>query len=313
MHKNVILVGTSGKPSIRALHPHFDNVTVIEKKESVKGGLFRVHDDPKNFTSFETFKIKGVKKYNLLIKNSIVVRWGNHIPISLFNCVVYNKADAVAKASNKRMTREILSKKNISVPKLVTPLNFEEGDLPIIGRPSHHSKCKNLIKFTTKDAFVTHYENNEHKGWYYSKFINKQRELRIHCAHGKVLSISEKPMPKDQTPDNIIIGWGYSVVEEEWRVLHWSEYRARWCKLALDAVAALGLDFGAVDIIIKDNIIYVLEVNTAGALSESPYLQKRYSMYFKWLFESSSRRDHWEYNKFENGKSFAWKNKQLSI
>jgi glutathione synthase/RimK-type ligase-like ATP-grasp enzyme len=37
-------------------------------------------------------------------------------------------------------------------------------------------------------------------------------------------------------------------------------------------VAALGLDFGGVDVMVKDNVAYVIEVNTAPTLNSSDYV-----------------------------------------
>lgn len=306
---NYILTGLAGRPSVKALYPHLPkSVEVLEKVDLNSGKeLIRVHKNSKNFKDYTSFK-----KSTFVVKNAIVARWGNRTSLNFQNCVVYNTAEASAKAANKRLARELMNKAGIPIPKLVTKDNFTQEDLPIIGRPSYHAKCKNLRRFDTKESFLEHYKTHASKGWYYSKFINKEHEYRIHCAHGKVLSISEKPMPKNHTVKKPVIGWGYSVVEQEWRVLHWHEYKAKWCKLALDAMKVIGLDFGAVDIIVKDKTAYVLEINTAGSLSESPYLQKRYSMYFKWLFESNKKREHWKYDDFTVGKSFAWKNNQLA-
>lgn len=304
-----ILVGLSGRPSIKALYPTLPSgTTVLEKTETRSGEIIRVHANQKNFLDYKPFK-KGT--FNLA--DSIVVRWGNRIPLNMTNCIVYNTAEASAKASNKKTARQILEQAKVPIPVLVTPKNFKSSYLPIIARPSYHSKCKNLRILKTKDEFLKHYAEKERKGWYYSQYIDKEHEYRIHCAHGKVLSISEKPRPKNHTAANPVYGWGYSVVEEEWRVIPWNEYRATWCKTALDAVKAMGLDFGAVDIVTKDKQAYVLEINTAGSLTESEYLRKRYSMYINWLFASKKRRDHWDYSKFEAGKSMAWKNDQLSL
>lgn len=301
-NQKIVLTNSSSRPSIRAFYPELGMGMVVEKSKS---GIVQ-YTDPKSPSSRK-------KVPKLSISNSVVIRYGSATPVDAKNCVIYNKASAISTASNKKKTRQILKEAGVSIPTLVTPKNFKESYLPIIARPSHHSKCKNLRVLKTKEEFLEHYKKNEEKGWYYSEFINKQHEFRVHCAHGKVLSISEKPKPKNHTDKNIIFGWGYAVVEEEWRVLHWGEYKYKMCVEALKTVDALELDFGAVDIMVKDGKYYVLEVNTAGALSTSPYLRKRYAMYFKWLFSSNKKLDKWDYKKFSAGKSLAWKNKQLSL
>ena len=85
------------------------------------------------------------------------------------------------------------------------------------------------------------------------------------------------------------------------------------CKVAVDAVKALGLDTGAVDIMVdKRNAeipVCVCEVNTAPSLDSSPLDQEKYSKFINWLF--CSDREWWNYEEWEAGKSYAWKNFQL--
>lgn len=98
----------------------------------------------------------------------------------------------------------------------------------------------------------------------YTKYIPKKQEFRVHVFGGKAILVSEKRKKKGVDSDYTIRsnhkGWVfcYKDVNEPdgLRVL------------GVNAVGALGLDFGAVDIIYnaKLNKLYALEVNSAPGL-----------------------------------------------
>lgn len=98
----------------------------------------------------------------------------------------------------------------------------------------------------------------------YTQYVPKKKEFRVHVFGGKAILVSEKRKKKGVDCDYTIRanhkGWVfcYKDVNEPdgLRVL------------GVNAVRALGLDFGAVDIIFneKQNKLYVLEVNSAPGL-----------------------------------------------
>jgi glutathione synthase/RimK-type ligase-like ATP-grasp enzyme len=102
----------------------------------------------------------------------------------------------------------------------------------------------------------------------YVKYKKKRKEFRVHVFQGAIIDVAEKRrMRAERRPDifdgyirNHANGWVFcrnSVVRP-----------ADLEGSALAACAALGLDFGAVDIIWneRENKSYVLEVNTAPGL-----------------------------------------------
>ena len=100
----------------------------------------------------------------------------------------------------------------------------------------------------------------------YTKYTKKTYECRIHVFQGKVIDAQIKRKTRDYNGEtntlirNIHTGWVYC--REDFTP-------TEECKtLAISAVAALQLDFGAVDIIYNQhhNQNYVLEVNTAPGL-----------------------------------------------
>lgn len=100
----------------------------------------------------------------------------------------------------------------------------------------------------------------------YVAYRKKKREYRVHVAFGQVIDVQQKRKRSDYDGEvdyavrNHHTGWIYARESVEA-----SEVRDA---LAIHAVALLGLDFGAVDIIYneRDNQYLVLEVNTAPGL-----------------------------------------------
>lgn len=100
----------------------------------------------------------------------------------------------------------------------------------------------------------------------YTQYVKKLKEFRIHVAFGNVIDVQEKRRRSEvgSEADNRIrnhhTGWVYCREE----ITEPDGMR----DVAITALAALGLDFGAVDIIWnqKQNRCYVLEVNTACGL-----------------------------------------------
>ena len=103
----------------------------------------------------------------------------------------------------------------------------------------------------------------------YVKYKKKRKEFRVHVFQGKAIDVSEKRRRRVEQREavefdgyvrNLANGWVFcrdNVVEPD-----------GLRDAAVSACAALGLDFGAVDIIWneRENKCYVLEVNTAPGL-----------------------------------------------
>ncbi len=80
----------------------------------------------------------------------------------------------------------------------------------------------------------------------------------------------------------------------------------------IKAVNSLELDMGGVDVILdRNNIAYVLEVNTAPTLNSSPGIAKKWSKYWEWLLRGDNKREHWDFTRFIKASSLYWKNFQL--
>jgi len=238
-----------------------------------------------------------------------IINWGNHI----FDNDAYfkiNKPSAVALCSNKKESRRKLQENNVAVPETV--FNIENVKLEHgvwIARPSHHSKGNNFYELDTpRDIYnLGLIPDGNIDDMYFSLVFNKLNEYRVHCAHGKVLCINEKPLIEGEIRAN------QAITEEKWKYVKWDDYNKDICVQSLNAMSICGLDVGAVDIMYNKHTdkCAICEINTAPTLADSPYLIGKYASYFDWLI----RHDftvHWDYKRFNDAKSYAWKNFQLS-
>lgn len=98
----------------------------------------------------------------------------------------------------------------------------------------------------------------------YTLYVKKLQEFRVHVIFNKVVDVAEKRRERGEEHDTMIRsherGWVFcrkDVVEP-----------ATLRETAVEAIKALGLDFGGVDIIWNkhQNKCYVLEINTAPGL-----------------------------------------------
>jgi len=202
-----------------------------------------------------------------------VVNWGNP---TTFNCAhevrVINNPLHVRHASNKLVALQIMQNAAVRVPEFVTAVPAKGMWL-----------ARTVLTGSCGDGIVVVREKDENKvvAPLYTKYIKKSDELRIHVAFGKAIFVQFKKRQSgaEQTADQKLIrnhdnGWVFCP-----RPL--ADAPNDSVAQALLAVAALQLDFGAVDIVINkdDGLPYVLEINTAPGI-ESPTLAEAYKTAF---------------------------------
>ncbi len=309
MKNKIILTGKHGRPSTQLVYSTMSSGILVQRRQlfTKKRVFLRQY-----YRTFINNAIDVMHKITQLdVTNSIVVRWGTREELTTDNTtIVYNQSKAIANATDKKLSRQIFLDNNVSTPMLVTPDNFIESYLPIIARPLVHSKGKNFVVLNNFSDFERHYNQNN-QGWYYSQFINKEREFRIHCAHSKVLAVMEK-----SNPNNGNIAWNRAQNDTEpFSYINWTQVDEQRLKPVLEeaikATRAIGLDMSGVDVMLCGGTAYVLEVNTAPTLNTSPYVAERWGKYFDWLFRQETRREHWDISEMKKGSSLIWKNYQL--
>lgn len=317
MPKNKYIVTVKhGRPSTLVMYDQMKSGTLVQRRQVFRGTNKKTRQLKRTY--YRVFRNNDAetlyKETNPVdLSNSIVARWGSREEFNTDgSTIVYNNAKAIKTATDKKLSRELFIKNNVNCPMLVESSNINEvGNYPIIARPLVHSKGRNFVTLNNKAEFTSHYNKNKN-GWYYSDFINKDREFRVHVGHGKALAILEKTQPRDgniawnraqnDTDPFVYIPWGQ--VDEQ--------NLTPAIRESIKAVEALGLDFGGVDVMMMKNKAYVLEVNTSPTLNTSEYTAGKWAQYFDWLFRSDKRRDHWDTSDMKKGKSLIWKNYQLN-
>lgn len=98
----------------------------------------------------------------------------------------------------------------------------------------------------------------------YTLYIKKRREYRVHVVNGQAIAVHEKRRKVGEQPDPMVRshrrGWVFCKLDV------WEPDGLR--EIAVNAVGALELNFGAVDVIWNEhhNQLYVLEINSAPGL-----------------------------------------------
>ena len=299
MKRTIIFCAKDGRPSMRKVYVQMTSSELhILRRPKHRNGYIRQYLDNKDVY------VKQPMQYSDA-NDSILIRWGNRVSIPTNNkSITYNRMDAINNATNKQQSRVIFADKGIRSAKLVTPTSVQGNQFPVIARPHKHSKGKNFVILTDIGMFQRHYDSNN-TAWYYSEFINKEREFRVHCAHGKVLAIMEKPA-------GVGIAWNRAQNHEAFVRVKQSNYIKDVCLEGLKAVTALGLDFAGVDVLLKGAKAYVIEANTSPTLNSSKYVSERYAKYFEWLSKSDKRRNHFNYSTWKKAESFAWRNSHFN-
>lgn len=171
----------------------------------------------------------------------------------------------IANTTNKRLMRQLFAEHGVPMPKLLGDWPFAVSDLddwpyPVVGRPDRHTKgrgfwlCQTIadvekaVRGTRKKQAASHF----------MEYIEADREYRVHIFQGKSIRISEK---------------GFTDSSKKEYITRKPDRPVRPVReAAKQAVAAVGLDFGTVDILAKgdrNQEAYVLEVNAAPGLGGS--------------------------------------------
>jgi glutathione synthase/RimK-type ligase-like ATP-grasp enzyme len=212
-------------------------------------------------------KVLKVVSHNKKIKAKYFLRWGDNRDYNVSqDTIQLNTKEAVNNAVNKYKMLTLLSQAN--VPTLEFTRDFSQAD---------NFKDENGVFYVRGSDGEVRYDTSTRAGdSYISKpILNKKREYRVHVFNGKVIAIYEK-IPNIQ--------------EEEEKPKLFKSYNCHFslcdvdnCRIgeqgkqaAINAVSALGLLFGGVDVIYtydkhkpdgeKKGII-ICEVNSAPSLN----------------------------------------------
>ena len=198
-----------------------------------------------------------------------IINWGMKV-VPNWVAPMLNKPEHVGMASNKLTTLNKLSLAEISIPEYTTEYNvlsqWLENGHTVIARHSLNGHSGEGIQILrgpndfTRDAPL------------YTKYKKKRSEYRVHVFNGTVIDVQEKRKQAnfERTDDQALVrshqnGWIFCREDIEFET---ENHKVRLHGIACMAILALGLQFGAVDIIYnqRDDNYYVLEINTAPGL-----------------------------------------------
>lgn len=183
----------------------------------------------------------------------------------------------ISKATSKRAAFSILSAAGINVPEVL-----------LEWRPGLEGRWLARRDYLSGGAGIEVLEDGAEptQPWHFIvRYIPKQYELRLHVFNGEIIHTQFKYIPAGSKLliRNHASGGTFAAKPLE---AHLSADTSALCRsMALQTINALGLTFGAVDMIVtKKAKPYVLEVNTAPGLSVESGTYPAYLQAFKTLF-----------------------------
>lgn len=222
---------------------------VLAKTLGLRYGHLGDGQPPRRFTR----RFERAKEANCLI------RWGATDPVvRRLGGTELNTLEAIGRASNKLTTLRLLQEAGVPVPRFTT--NADEAaawNTVVLARKAYGSKGRDIRIFQPGER--------PHGGNFYTAYVPNEREYRLHVFGGEVIRVQGKYLDfPDQHTNQYVKNYGQGFrFRAPARRLNTDRTSA-----AVGAVTALGLDFGAVDLLVADRRhCYILEVNTAPSCS----------------------------------------------
>lgn len=238
-----------------------------------------------NRHSYITAK-KLAKELGLVAKNDReqisdmpIIRYGSSRYFG-FNNPQINNIESIMSASNKYLSLGILNQTGITVPKIYVTSCMDSMKYPVLARKNYHKQGRDIILCNNEEEAFSALQSNRD---YFVEFVEARAEYRLHCVNNEIVKIFRK-VKEDAIPDDFIRcvrnGWGFYRVDTE------QDWLQPMKTKAIESLKALGLYFGAVDMIHSiDRRFVVLEVNSAPALNTDTlniYAEKLH----RWLEEN---------------------------
>ena len=219
-------------------------------------------------TGYKRLKVNGASRWRPRA-DDVVVNWGR----SSFDCFdwdetprVLNAPAAVDTASNKYRSARTFEDNHVSTPDWTDNPDIVFGWL----NEGYTVLARTLLRASGGRGIVKldHPEVDIPRAPMYTKYVPKISEWRVHVWQGRTLSIQRKIAKPDVVPADWQIRNHENgfIFQQDWNPNAWHDELE---EESYKAVTALGLDFGAVDVIWNDRMsrAFVLEVNTASGLT----------------------------------------------
>lgn len=206
----------------------------------------------------------------------LVINWGSSVHRGFMDrSKVINTSEATAKASNKLLTLINLSESgSVNTPKFfvseeeVVDYLSQDGDNTVLARTILQGHSGGGIVILKEGDDVPYAQ-------LYTALLHKTSEFRVHVGPSgsgelSVFDFTKKRRRTGSTPEGVekVIkshdnGWIFVRNNANGEEVHIPQDVKQQ---AINAVKSLGLDFGAVDVVLSSGKAYVLEVNTAPGL-----------------------------------------------
>lgn len=216
-----------------------------------------------------------------------LIRWGNQQGLpTRTNALTLNTPTALALASDKLRAFRAFQEAGLRVPRFGTDMTYLDQAQVVLGRRRHGSRGRDIQIVrsvggeNTVCTTVTSVPPRSLVPEFYVEYVPNIREYRIHVFKDEIIRVQGKYL---DFPERHIHPYiknyeqGFRFRTPDVRL------NSDRTEAAKEAVRALGLDFGAVDLLIgEDRECYILEVNTAPACS--PMTAKAYvGKFAEWL------------------------------
>lgn len=226
------------------------------------------------------------KDGNFVLRNgTTIINWGNskfpifrttrRNPMPMYTCL--NNEGQVALAINKIEALQCLEKYGVSIPQYALTKAeanaFLNDNGIVVCRTRINAKGgAGIVLARTAEELVD--------APLYTKHIRHKHEYRVHVVGNRVIDFAQKKKRAGTEPDVLVRSHGDWIFARDNVVLPDDA-----AVQAINAVRALGLDFGAVDIgfRVKESKAYVFEVNTAPGFEIGSSTQASYVKAFQEL------------------------------
>jgi glutathione synthase/RimK-type ligase-like ATP-grasp enzyme len=216
--------------------------------------MFVLYHKSTSVTGRAIAKALGIKYGRENKTRTPMIRWGSAIEHPAETLL--NSRQAILRASDKLTALKLMQDAGVSVPSFLPGGTHRRQEGVWLGRRRHGSQGRDIRVI----------ERGELSGSeLYTRYVPNTREYRVHVFRGEVIRVQGKyhDHPEQQTNryiKNHAQGYRFRAPDRKLNTERTSQ--------AIRAVECLGLDFGAVDLLIgEDRRTYVLEVNTAPSCS----------------------------------------------
>lgn len=196
-------------------------------------------------------------------RTDTIVNWGSsQVPFDTRSCTIINDYGRVAHATNKLHCFQALGDEVRTVP-WTTDKRVALG-----WGPDHHMVARTVLTGHSGNGIMIYSCDNDESeiedAPLYTQYVKKEAEYRVHVSFGSVIDIQRKIRdPLREPVDWKVRNHQNGFIYVRGGINPPSDVGAQSCR----ALEVLGLQFGAVDVIVKkDQSVWFLEVNTAPGL-----------------------------------------------